>query len=69
MPIHHQDPHNDPNHQKQEHQNQNPVREGESVAARRAEGAGHEPIHVEENRDGDKEWNRSVDNLFGVMLE
>lgn len=69
MPIHHQDPHNDPNHQKQEHQNQNPVREGESVAARRAEGAGHEPIHVEENGDGDKEWNSSVDNLFGVMLE
>lgn len=69
MPIHNQDPHDDPNHQEDEDHDDNPIREGESGAARRAEGACDEPIDVEENRDGDEEGNRSVDNLFGVMLE
>lgn len=69
MPIHHEDPHGDPNHEEHEDQHEDPVCEWERVAASGVYGAGDEPVHVEEDWDEDEKGKGSVDDVFGVTLE
>ena len=69
MPIDHKDPDDNGDYQKHEDEDKNPVNQRESVAARGAEGAGDEPVDIEEDGDDDEEGKGDVDDLFGIMLE
>lgn len=69
MPIHHKDPHNYPNYQEDENEDQNPVSDRKSIAASGAKSTGNKPVDIYENWYDDKERKRNVDKLFGVMLE
>lgn len=69
VPIHNKDPHNHTNHQKNKTHHQNSVHQRKSITARSFDSASNEQVNIEENRDDNKERNRSVDKVFGVMLE
>lgn len=69
MPIGYKYPQDNPDDQKHKDQHQNPVSQWEGIAAGGANRAGHEPVDVEEDGYHNEKRKRSVDNLFGVMLE
>ena len=69
MPIRNEDPHDYPNHEEEEDENENAVYHGENIAASGADSADNEPVNVEEDGDDDEEGESSVDKVFGIMLE
>lgn len=69
MPIDHEDPDDHGDYQKHEDEDNNPVNQRESVAARGADGAGDEPVDVEEDEDDSEEGKGHVYDVFGVTLE